>query len=595
MKMPSQKRMIRQLYPPFLIITIISLAAVIWYASSAFANFFFEQAADDLEARARLIEKQIAGYLSPPDAKSVDRICKEIGRNAATRVTVILPSGRVIGDSEEHPEKMDHHADRPEIISALEGRLGTSIRYSRTLQTNIRAIYLAIPVKENDRTVAVLRTSIPVSVIDEKIRGIQIKIALGGLLVALAAAGISFIVSRRLSLPVELMKQGAERFARGDLEHRLHVTDSKEMASLSEAMNQMATRLDDRIKSVIRHRNELETVLSSMQEGIIAVDGEERIISMNQAAARMFESNPSCAQGRILQEIIRNLPLQQLVKKSFSGEASVKGDIVIYQNGERVLHTHTTSLRDANEERIGTLVVMNDVTQLRRLENMRRDFAANVSHEIKTPLTAIKGFVETLCHGAIENRDETKRFLSIIEKHVNRLEAIIEDLMKLSRIEEADEKKEIKLEESDVKEVIETAIRICLPKAEEKNIRIHLNCAEDIRAGINAPLFEQAVVNLLDNAIKYGDAESTVEVQVIPTETELKISIEDRGMGIAAEHLPRLFERFYRADKARSRKLGGTGLGLAIVKHIVQAHGGFVSAESSPGKGSTFTVHLPKG
>jgi two-component system phosphate regulon sensor histidine kinase PhoR len=593
--MPNKKGLIWQLYPPYLFITIISLIAVIWYASTAFGNFFLKQAADDLEARALLIEKQIAAYLSPVDAKSVDRICKVIGKNSSTRITVVIPSGRVIGDSEEYPEKMDNHADRPEIISALDGKLGTSIRYSRTLQANIRSIYVAVPLKKNDRTIAVLRTSIPVSIVDEKLSGIQIKIAFGGLLVALLAAGISLIISRRVSRPVEIMKQGAERFARGDLEHRLHVTDSKEMASLSNAMNQMAALLDDRIKTVIRHKNELETVLSSMTEGIIAVDMEERIISMNQAAARMFESDPPSVQGRILQEVIRNLQLQQLVKKSLSGEKSVKGDVVLYQNGEHVLYIHTTPLRDSNEERVGTLLVMNDVTQLRRLENMRRDFAANVSHEIKTPLTAIKGFVETLCHGVIDNPVETKRFLYIIEKHVNRLAAIIEDLMKLSRIEEADEKKEIKLEKNEIKGVIQTAIQICQPKAEEKSIKINLSCEEGIRARVNPPLLEQAVVNLIDNAIKYSGPESTVQVEVVQKETELNISVEDCGMGIAREHLPRLFERFYRVDKARSRKLGGTGLGLAIVKHIVQSHGGLVSVESMPGKGSTFTIHLPKG
>jgi len=268
-------------------------------------------------------------------------------------------------------------------------------------------------------------------------------------------------------------------------------------------------------------------------------------------------------------------------------------DIVYHQGGERIFSVHCTPLLDAVQKRLGALVVLSDVTQLRRLENMRRDFAASVSHEIKTPLTAIKGFVETLATGSLDDLEETRRFLEIIERHVNRLTAIIEDLMQLSRIERDDEIQQIGLEDCRLVDVLKTAIGLCKDAIEEKGIDVQLVCEDELCGCFDATLLEQAAVNLLDNAVKYSSERSTIRIEAKNSNGEVQILFRDQGMGIAKKHLPRLFERFYRVDKARSRKLGGTGLGLAIVKHIAQAHGGRVTVESELAKGSTFTLHLP--
>jgi len=324
------------------------------------------------------------------------------------------------------------------------------------------------------------------------------------------------------------------------------------------------------------------------------VNSDERIISINQTATQMFESIPSDMLGRSIQEVIKDSKMQDFLKQALSIAEPAEGDITMCNNDERILHTRSTSLCDVKESRIGTLIVLNDVTQLRRLENMRSDFVENVSHEIKTPLTTIKGFVETLRHGAMDHPKKAERFLGIIEKHVNRLVAIIEDLLNLSKIEKEGELKKIKLEKGRIKDVIQTAIQVCQTKAQQKKIRIDLMCKDEISARIDPLLLEQAVVNLLDNAIKYSKKKSSVQVEAILKDKEIIISFHDYGIGIAQKHLPRLFERFYRVDKARSRKLGGTGLGLAIVKHIVQAHGGHVTVESIPGEGSTFSIHIPK-
>jgi two-component system phosphate regulon sensor histidine kinase PhoR len=590
--MKKRKRLLWQLFPSYLLITLISLLAASWYASEAMRQFFMNQIATDLKARAALLERQITGLLSPLRSETIDAICKEAGRLSATRITIILPDGTVIGDSRETPRLMDNHAKRPEIITALAGQTGKSLRFSKTLMQ--RMLYVAVPIRDDQGIAAVLRTSLPATAVETEIRSIQLKIVLGGCIIALLAAGISWVISRRISRPIEQMKKGAELFANGDLSHRLTFPDTEEMAGLADAMNQMAVQLDNRIETISRQRNQLETVLASMLEGVIAVDSEERIVSINRVAAQLFENEPANCQDKSIQEVIRSPALQQFIRRALNNPHPAEEDIIVYHNEERVIDVKSSPLLDAVQQQMGTLVVFNDVTQLRRLENMRRDFVANVSHEIKTPLTAIKGFVETLQQGKVEKVDEKERFLGIIQKHVDRLNAIIEDLLTLSRIEQEDESKEINREKVNLADVFQAAIEICRPKAEEKHIHIDLDCEKGTTAIFDPTLIEQAMVNLLGNALKYSEPQSTVLVKSHQQNSEVIISVQDHGIGIAQKHLPRLFERFYRVDKARSRNMGGTGLGLAIVKHIAQAHGGHVTVESKLGEGSCFSIHLPQ-
>jgi two-component system phosphate regulon sensor histidine kinase PhoR len=590
--MGRKKPLLWHLYPSFVLITIISLVAVTWYASRSLRHFFLKQTASDLEARCRLLEKQILNYLDPLDEKAIDLLCKDIGKRASTRVTVILPTGKVVGDTEENPQNMDTHIDRPEIIQALHSSLGMSIRYSRTLNKNM--MYVGIPVRKDSRILAVVRTSIPVTSIDSVISNIQNQIALGGLIIAIFAAILSLVVSRRITRPIEKIKRTAEAIARGDFQVKARVDQSDEIGGLSEAMNQMAAQLRERIDTIMRQRNEIETMLSSMIEGVIAVDTEERIISMNLAASEMLSCNVAQVQGRSMQEAVRNTVLQQFVTEALGSEDPMEKDIVLHSDGERIVNAHGTLLRDADGNRVGALIVLNDVTRLWRLENVRREFVANVSHEIRTPITAIKGFVETLRDGAINNPQDAERFLGIVEKHVDRLEEIIADLLSLSRIEKEAEKEEIILQKAPIKDVLQSAVQVCEVKAAPKRIRFEVSCEENVVANINRPLLEQALVNLLDNAIKYSDEGGMVQVKATQADSEIIMSVRDYGCGIDKAHLPRLFERFYRVDKARSRQLGGTGLGLAIVKHIAQAHGGQISVESTPEEGSVFTIHLPQ-
>ena len=589
--MKKNRRLIWQLYPTYLMIILGSLIAVTWYASNELGRFYLNQAEEDLEARAYLLKDQITSLLSPLEPEVVDAICKEAGQLSATRITVILPDGVVVGDSRETPRFMDNHADREEVAAALRGVPGKSIRLSDTLHKKM--MYVAVPVKKEARVQAVIRTAVPLTSLDQALSSVRLKIAFGGLVIAVLAALVSLAVARRISRPIEEIKRGAAHFADGDLTHRLPSPDTEEMASLTETLNRMAAQLDERMKTVFQQRNELEAVLSSMLEGVIAVDRNERIISMNPAAGRMFDCDPAKVQGRNIQEVVRNLAIQRFVTRVLTTSEAISDDFILYRAEERTLNIHSSPLYDAGSVQIGVLLVMNDVTQLRHLENVRRDFVANVSHEIKTPLTAIKGFVETLQQGTVEDKAEQERFLGIVLKHVNRLSAILEDLLALSRMEQENGIEEVRLGIGRIKEVIQTAIQVCQPKAAARDITISVDAAEDLTANLDATLLEQAFVNLIDNAVKYSDDGSQVRITAAQEKREVTIMFADQGFGIPNKHLPRLFERFYRVDKARSRKLGGTGLGLAIVKHIVQAHGGHITVESSLGQGSTFTVHLP--
>ena len=489
---------------------------------------------------------------------------------------------------------MENHFDRPEFQTALKDQVGMEIRPSDTLDQEM--MYVAVPVKDaGGNIIAVVRTSLSTTDLQGTLRLISRDIVHYGLMIAVVLAVMSFLFSWKLSRPLNLLRQGAERFAAGDLSHRLEVPESREIGTLADAMNKMARRLDERIKTIIAQKNEQQAVLSSMIEGVIAVSVDGNVLSLNNAAAKMLNESTEKAVGRSMEAVVRNTELQRFVRQALKSDKAIESHILLHETGqpEQNIQVHGTALQD-DSGKVGVLVVMNDVTHIRRLEQVRRDFVANVSHELKTPVTSIKGFIETLLDGAMNKPEDSQRFLEIIARQTDRLNSIIDDLLTLSRVEQQSEQTELSMEPVKLKSVLAAAVSLCEIKATEKQIQISVDCEESIQHNANALLLEQAIVNLVDNAIKYSGPESRVRLAVESDEREVKIHVHDEGCGIAKEHLPRLFERFYRVDKARSRNLGGTGLGLAIVKHITQSHRGWISVESHLGEGSTFTLHLPR-
>jgi two-component system phosphate regulon sensor histidine kinase PhoR len=590
--MKKRKKFIWRLFFSYIFIAIGALLVAGWYFVHSLDAFLHNLVVVELSERARLLQNQVLPHLEPLDPGTVDAICKQSGKASETRFTVILTSGVVIGDTWETPQNMDNHAGRPEISGALANGQATSKRFSTTLQQNI--IYVAIAVRKESQPIGVVRAAIPLARMEAQLARIRAEFwGIGGI-VALLSLGVTFAISRQYGLKMQELKQSAARLAEGELAHRLAIPDSDELAGLAESLNRMAAQLESRMQTVVSQRNQMEAVLSSMLEGVIAVSRNERILSINPAAARWFDLDPEKVRDRSIPEAIRNLAIQKFVTRSLKSRVPVEDDVTVYRNGERILNIKSAPLLDVGPEPIGILIVFNDVTQLRRLEDMRREFVANVSHEIKTPLTAIKGFVETLHHNIVETPEEARRFLAIIARHVDRLNTIIEDLLMLSRIENEGERGAIQRETTRLRDIFQNAVQICRPQADEKRTRIELAGDEELEAMVDPVLIEQAVVNLLDNAVKYTDSKKTVRVLAQAVDNEIQIQVQDQGIGIEEKHLPRLFERFYRVDKARSRAQGGTGLGLAIVKHIAQAHGGHVTVESRLGEGSRFTLHLPR-
>jgi two-component system phosphate regulon sensor histidine kinase PhoR len=586
-----RKKLLWKIYPAYLVIILTSIIMVGFYASFRLKHFYLDKTAESLEIRALLIEREVAGTFTRDKSAALDSLCKTLGKAIATRITLIRPTGEVVGDTDNDPRMMENHADRPEVRKALSGSTGVSTRYSDTLKKDM--MYVAIPLRNKGEIVGVVRTAIPVHEIDIALHGIYWKIALFGLSMTLLAAGITLSISRRLSATVEDMRLGAQRFASGELNHKVLLPDSEELASLAEALNRMAKQIGDRIRISTDQQNELEAVLSAMREGIIAIDAEDRILRINHAAGTFLEIDTTTVRSKTVQEVIRKADILRFIGGLTSNKQEREAEIILRGSTNKFLNLRASVLRDDKEKNIGVLVVLNDITRLRQLEDMRREFVSNVSHELKTPITSIKGYVETLQEGAIDDAANSKKFLDVIAKQADLLNALIDDLLSLSQIERKTERDEIELEKRNAKTIVASAIAAYATRSHERDIEIMLQSDDGVEIQANSLLLEQAIGNLLDNAIKYSEPGNTVDVEVSKAKDEVTIIVRDHGVGIAPEHLPRLFERFYRVDKGRSRAMGGTGLGLAIVKHIIQAHGGRVSVNSTPGKGSAFTLHLP--
>ncbi|MGH7145568.1 MAG: HAMP domain-containing sensor histidine kinase, partial [Planctomycetota bacterium] len=439
-----------------------------------------------------------------------------------------------------------------------------------------------------------VRAACPLAPIEERLHSLYVQVGWAGGLMALLAAVVSYLLYRRIDRPLREIQRGAERFAQGHFDARISLSRVGDDGGLTETLNRMAAQLHDRMATVVRQRNEHEAILSSMIEGVLAVDAEERVISMNQVAARMFGATPESVRGKLLQEVVRAPALHEFVQRALAVETPQEAEFERNDRGEsRTLQVHGATLHDAAHRRLGVVVVINDVTRVRRLEGLQREFVANVSHELKTPVTSIKGFIETLQDGALENKEDAARFLEIIARHADRLETIIEDLLLLSRIDQDADSATLDRHETPLLGLIDTAAEACAVRAEDKQVILEIECPEDLRVSVGERLFTQVLVNLIDNAVKYSDAGKAVKITAAAAGSEVTVKVRDFGPGIERQHLERLGERFYRVDKARSRKLGGTGLGLAIARQIMQAHGGRLEIESTVGEGSTFSVILP--
>lgn len=588
--MAKDKKFLWRLYYPYQILIILILIVFGFIASRIFKDFYISRTEEVLLSRANLFKDQLSHVTA--DTSGVTHLLITYDKITDTRITLIRPNGVVIADSRESASQMELHNTRPEIMDAYDGKVGSSVRYSHTLQTDL--VYVAIPVYDPQNKLSfVLRTSMPVSNIESSLSSLYSSLEDAGIIILIIATLIGLVIARNISSPLTEIRNAAERFSKGHFDRKIYPPRYGDLRQLADSLNSMAVQLDEKLNIISEQRNTQQAVLESMKEGVLAVDHDEKILLINKTAEDIFSIPEGNYTGRTLQEVVRISAIQKFFNKiNFSGSPQ-ESEIIIQEEQDKTLQLTGTLLYDVDNNRIGVLVVLNDISKLKYLDSLKRDLVANVSHELKTPVTTIKGFIEMLQEGDVYKPEDISKFLEIISRNTDRLNAIIEDLLSLSRLEQSEYINEIEFEKQEILPIIKSVLRDLEFRAREKKIEIIYKCDKNLEANVNRPLLEQALENLVDNAVKYSDENKKVKISAVQKENHIEIKVEDEGCGIPQESIPRLFERFYRVDKSRSRDEGGTGLGLAIVKHIAQVHNGSVEVLSTPGKGSVFTLIIP--
>ena len=520
------------------------------------------------------------------DQENLDSFAKDFGNEFNVRVTIVDNKGWVIADSDADIKQLPNHGQRPEIKRALQGELGREIRHSSTFNADM--MYVALPLKDN---AGAIRLAMSIDYINKSIsrqsRGVSIALILA-LLLALYQANI---FSKKVANPISHITNLAKQMTEGNFEGRINIDTDDEVAVLARAFNLMADQLDTHIRKLNDNNIKMQAVLASMTDGIITIDENKNIIIINQAAQKMFDAKDH-VEGKGIDFIIEDNDMDDMLDAALYEGRETSKEIVI-EGFNKKLYGIKTSPIDQGDGQVGALILIQDITDLRRLEQMRTDFIANVSHELKTPVTSIKGFVETLQHVDIDDKETVEKFLQIIDVEADRLARLIDDILSLSELESKD--RSPALETIDIVELVDEIVLIMYTQSQKKNIHINFKCSnptiwmEGNRDGI-----KRMIINLMDNAIKYTPAGGKVYISVESIYDSVSICIRDTGIGIPKEHIPRIFERFYRVDKSRSRDMGGTGLGLAIVKHAVNSMSGTIELNSEVGKGTEFLITLPK-
>ncbi len=547
------------------------------------------QLVEQLERSALLARERFLPLLDLARTTTADSLADVLGRSVGARFTIIAPDGQVLADSEENPSRMENHRFRPEVAEAMSGRRGWSLRRSATVGE--RYLYVAVPSASPPGWV--IRIALPFEQYMRNVHAATNLLILGSLLAGVLAVLLSVFFTRRITQPLDAMRENLVRIEAGELGVRLDPGSHDEVGQLARSLNRAQEQLEHTIQNLVHERNERDVILASMSEGLLAVDVEERVLLMNASARVLLELDLQGLEGRPLVETVRHPDLVRFVEAARSSPTPVSAQVVLHGVHPRWLDLHGAPLRLDATGATGAVVVFRDVTRLIQLEQARRDFVANVSHELKTPVTAIRGFLETLLEGgALQNLDDTRRFLGRIARQSERLSSLIDDLLYLARLEH--EGREIQRQPVNLVGVVENSLADLEHAARARGVTLaaRLEASAGLVLG-DEGLLRRAVDNLVDNAIKYSPAGGSVEVRLSRHKDVLCLEVLDQGMGIAAEHLPRITERFYRVDPARSRGMGGTGLGLAIVKHVALAHRGELQVESTLGQGSCFRLRFP--
>ena len=580
----------------------LALTVAGWLALRSIERSELSRAAETLEARTSLAAFALEPLLVRSGAgrtarqPEIQSMARELSRHALARVTVIGPDGAVLADSDTPDDavsRLENHGTRPEVVQALSAGYGTDIRLSATLGE--RMYYLALPISFGNQIRGVVRLAFPLITLETRIR--DLKRALGiafGLAFAVSVA-LSILLARGVTRPLSAMAAVARQLAGGSLGQRIRTTSRDEVGVLGSTLNQMADQLESKIREVSEDRTQLLAMLASMIEGVMVLDCRGKVLQVNPALEQMLMVQGAEARGRAHWEVVRHHELNELVTRVLETRVNCGGEMTATASG-RTLRVEASVAGGQRDNEACAVLVFHDITAVRRLEKVRKDFVANVSHELRTPLTSIKGYVEALLDGAKDDPEQTLRFLDIILKQTDRLNLILDDLLQLSQIESGQVL--FKRDPISLSEVVDRTVALIKPLADKKGHTVTVAMPADLPPVLGDPeRLAQVLTNLLENAVKYTPANGSIHVTGhmagdLP-QRMVELSVTDTGLGIPEADRPRVFERFYRVDKARSRELGGTGLGLAIVKHIVEGHGGRVWVEGNQPIGSRFVVRLP--
>jgi two-component system phosphate regulon sensor histidine kinase PhoR len=565
----------------FILVVLIIMGILGVYLVNSTRNSQLDNLRSQLENEARITaEASLPSFLSPDEPNDLDALAKKLGAEIETRVTIVAFNGTVLGDSEEDPSTMENHANRPEIMDALAKGVGESTRYSTTLEQMM--MYVAVPISYQDEILGVARVSLPLTAVENVVHQVAVIIIIAMVVATALVILAAWVIARITTRPIRRLTAASKRIASGELGQKITIEAKDEVGELTHAFNEMSAKTKELVEAISEGRTRLATILDNMTDAVIMIDSEGNISLANRAAENLF--NIKDAENKPLIEAVRDHEVDELLKLCLKTD---KTQTVQYESNASKRYLRAIAVPIAH---IGVLLLFQDLTELRNLQTTRRELIGNISHEFRTPLAGIKAMVETLGSGAIDDKKTAQDFLTRIDSEVDRLTQLVAELTELSRIETG--KAELKKEAVDLNQLVDEVIAQLSPQAERQKLSISREFAADLPAvPADKDRVRQVIANLVHNAIKFTPAGGRITITSRALEGSVIVDIADSGIGIPKEELPRVFERFYKGDKARAGE--GTGMGLAIAKHVIEAHGGSIWVRSEEGKGSTFSFSLP--
>jgi two-component system phosphate regulon sensor histidine kinase PhoR len=567
----------------FILVVVVGMGILGAYLVNSTRNSQLANLRTQLESEAMITaEASLPLFLVP--GSDLDALAKKLGNEIHTRVTIIALNGTVLGDSDEDPATMENHATRPEVMDALTTGLGESTRYSTTLGRQM--MYVAVPVKDQTVTVGVTRVALPLLAVQDSVNRLTLIIILAILATAALVIVAAVLIGRRTTRPLREVTEASERIASGDLGQRIPVRSQDETGQLAQAFNQMSSNVNRLVGDISLEKTKLQTVLANMADGVIMTDLEGNIVLANRATEKLFNFREKDVISKPLIEAVHDHEADEILKLCLSTGQTQTGQ---FESAVSKRFLRAIGIPIADGKLTGALLLFQDLTEVRNLQTMRRELVGNISHELRTPIAGIKAMVETLRAGAIDDKEAAVDFLTRIDGEVDRLTQMVSELTELSRIETG--RAELRMSPVNLNLLVDEVLTQLNTLAQRQQVTITADLTADLPViKADHDRVRQALINLVHNAVKFNRPGGTVTVSTRADAKSVTVSVSDTGIGISKDDLPHVFERFYKADKARPT--GGSGLGLAIAKHVVQAHGGSIWAQSEEGKGSTFSFSL---